>query len=65
MAQELALRSRRLVRVLGRYALATDGYRTYFLEAGEYPQVIQVELSPKSFKTESPAQRTQGTRSFF
>lgn len=42
VAQELALRSRRLVRVLGRYALATDGYRTYFLEAGEYPQVIQV-----------------------
>ena len=32
VAQELALRSRRLVRVLGRYALATDGYRTYFLE---------------------------------
>ena len=43
VAQELALRSRRLVRVLGRYALATDGYRTYFLEAGEYPQVIQVD----------------------
>ena len=42
VAQELALRSRRLVRVLGRYALATDGYRTYFLEGGEYPQVIQV-----------------------
>ena len=42
VAQELALRSRRLVRVLGRYALATDGYRTYFLEEGEYPQVIQV-----------------------
>ena len=43
VAQELALRSRRLVRVLGRYSLATDGYRTYFLEAGEYPQVIQVD----------------------
>ena len=42
VAQELALRSRRLVRVLGRYSLATDGYRTYFLEGGEYPQVIQV-----------------------
>lgn len=42
VAQELALRSQRLVRVLGRYALVTDGYRTYFLEEGEYPQVIQV-----------------------
>lgn len=40
VAQEIALRSQRLVRVLGKHSLVTDGYRTYFLEEGEYPLQI-------------------------
>lgn len=40
VAQEIALRSQRLVRVLGKHSLVTDGYRTYFMEEGEYPAEI-------------------------
>lgn len=40
VAQEVALRSQRLVRVLGKHSLVTDGYRTYFMEEGEYPAEI-------------------------
>lgn len=41
VAQELALRRQRLIRVLGKYPLVTDGYRTYFMEEGAYPQEIR------------------------
>lgn len=38
VAQEIALRSQRLVRVLGKHSLVTDGYRTYFMEEGSIPR---------------------------
>lgn len=40
VAQELALRRQKLIRVLGKNSLVTDGYRTYFLEEGTFPQEI-------------------------
>lgn len=40
VAQEIALRSQKLIRVLGKHSLVTDGYRTYFLEEGAYPAQI-------------------------
>lgn len=42
VAQELALRRQRLIRVLGKNSLVTDGYRTYFIEDGPYPQEIKI-----------------------
>lgn len=41
VAQELALRRQRIIRVLGKNSLVTDGYRTYFIEEGAYPQEIK------------------------
>lgn len=42
VAQEIALRGQKLVRVLGKHSLVTDGYRTYFLEEGEYPALLTI-----------------------
>jgi len=40
LAVELALKGERLIRVLGKNSLVTDGYRTYFIEDGVFPPVI-------------------------
>ena len=40
LAIELALKGEKLIRVLGRNSLVTDGYRTYFIEDSEFPPVI-------------------------
>ena len=40
LAVEMALKGEKLVRVLGRNSLVTDGYRTYFIEDGVFPEVI-------------------------
>lgn len=40
VARSLALEKGRIVRVLGRNSLITDGHKTYFLESGDFPQVI-------------------------
>lgn len=40
LAVELALKGEKLIRVLGRNSLVTDGYRTYFIEDGVFPTVI-------------------------
>lgn len=39
-ARERALEAGKLVRVLGKYPLLTDGYRTYFLAEGAFPREI-------------------------
>lgn len=39
-ARALSQRAQRLVRVLGRYPLVTDGHRTYFLAAGDLPETL-------------------------
>ena len=41
LAVELALKGEKLIRVLGKNSLITDGYRTYFIEDGVFPAVIQ------------------------
>ena len=43
LAVELALKRQKLIRVLGKNSLVSDGYRTYFIEEGSFPPVI---LSP-------------------
>ncbi len=40
LAVELALKGQKLVRVLGKNSLVTDGYRTYFEEDGVFPKEI-------------------------
>ena len=40
LAVELALKGEKLIRVLGRNSLLTDGYRTYFIEDGVFPSII-------------------------
>ena len=40
LAVEMALKGEKLIRVLGRNSLVTDGYRTYFIEDGVFPEVI-------------------------
>ena len=40
LAVELALKEQKLIRVIGKNPLVTDGYRTYFIEGGEFPQNI-------------------------
>ena len=39
-ARERALEAGKLVRVLGKYPLLTDGHRTYFLAEGAFPREI-------------------------
>ena len=41
LAAELALKTEKLVRVLGKNSLVSDGYRTYFVEDGVFPEVIE------------------------
>ena len=41
LAAELALKGEKLVRVLGKNSLVSDGYRTYFVEDGVFPEVIE------------------------
>lgn len=41
LAAELALKGEKLVRVLGKNALVSDGYRTFFIEDGVFPAVIE------------------------
>ena len=41
LAAELALKGEKLVRVLGKNSLVSDGYRTYFVEDGVFPTVIE------------------------
>lgn len=41
LSEELALKGERLIRVLGKNSLVTDGYRTYFIEEGTFPTVIE------------------------
>ena len=38
---KLALKGEKLVRVLGKNSLVSDGYRTYFVEDGVFPEVIE------------------------
>lgn len=40
-AIDRALKEKRIVRVLGKNSLVTDGYRTYFIEEGEFPAEIR------------------------
>ena len=40
LAVELALKGKKLIRILGKNSLVTDGYRTYFIEDGVFPEVI-------------------------
>ena len=40
LAVELALKSRRIIRILGKNPLVSDGYRTYFIEPGSFPADI-------------------------
>ena len=40
LAVELALKEQKLIRVLGKNSLVTDGYRTYFVEDGAFPAEI-------------------------
>lgn len=47
LAVELALKGQRLIRVLGKNSLVTDGYRTYFIEDGAFPAEI-VSLGEES-----------------
>lgn len=39
-AEALARQEKTIVRVLGRYPLVTDGYRTYFLATGDLPEEL-------------------------
>ncbi len=41
LAVELALKGEKLIRVLGKNSLVSDGYRTYFVEDGVFPEVIE------------------------
>ncbi len=40
LAIELALKEQRLIRVIGKNPLVSDGYRTYFIEEGALPEEI-------------------------
>ena len=40
LAIELALKEQRLIRVIGKNPLVSDGYRTYFIEEGTFPEEI-------------------------
>lgn len=44
-AQTVALKNKMIVRVLGKHSLVTDGYRTYFIEEGKFPEEITVTYS--------------------
>ena len=41
LAAELALKGEKLVRIIGKNSLVSDGYRTYFVEDGVFPEVIE------------------------
>lgn len=46
LAVELALKGQKLIRVLGKNPLVTDGYRTYFVENGMFPEEVSCLDNP-------------------
>lgn len=47
-AIDRALKEKHIVRVLGKNSLVTDGYRTYFIEEGEFPATIRSMGEPET-----------------